>query len=171
MVELAPKERLQPSLLDRLTDDEPDRKQEGNDKRILSMRRLRECVLRDLAWLLNAGNLESVEDLDIYPFVKNSVINFGLPHLAGATAVGIDPREIEQTVRQTILNFEPRILRNSVKIRSIISDDQMNRNAVAFEIEGDLWAQPLPLHLYLRTELDLESGDFTVSSRTSLESR
>ena len=36
------------------------------------------------------------------------------------------------------------------------------------EIEGDLWAQPIPLQLYLKTEIDLESGQVKVeeSSRT-----
>lgn len=33
MAELTPKDRLQPSLLDRLTDDEPDKTQESREKR------------------------------------------------------------------------------------------------------------------------------------------
>jgi len=41
MAELTPKERLQPSLLDRLTDEEPDRRQESRDKRILSPAKLK----------------------------------------------------------------------------------------------------------------------------------
>ena len=32
-----------------------------------------------------------------------------------------------------------------------------NHNALSFEIEGDLWAQPVPLRLLLQTDLDLES--------------
>ena len=53
MAELAPRERLQPSLLDRLSDDEPDNAVEPRERRVLSLRTLREGVLRDLAWLLN----------------------------------------------------------------------------------------------------------------------
>jgi len=62
MAELTQKERLQPSLLDRLTDDEPHSQQEPRDKRVLSMHRLRESVLRDVSWLLNADSMESVVD-------------------------------------------------------------------------------------------------------------
>jgi type VI secretion system protein ImpF len=163
MAELTPKERLQPSLLDRLTDDEPDRQQEAREKRVLSMRKLRESVQRDLVWLLNAGNLETVQDLDDYPLVSHSVLNYGLPDLAGRAASGLDLPGIERVLRQAIWDFEPRILRNSVKVRAVVAKDQMNRNAVAFEIEGDLWAQPVPLHLFLRTEVDLDSGDFSIS--------
>lgn len=163
MAELTPKERLQPSLLDRLTDDEPDQKQEAREQRVMSMRRLRQSVLRDLGWLLNSGNLGSVEDLEDCPMVAHSVVNYGLPDLAGQAASGMDLPAVERALRQAIWDFEPRILRNSVKIRSVVAQDQMNRNAVAFEIEGELWAQPVPLHLFLRTEVDLDSGTFSVS--------
>ena len=47
MGELIPKDRLQPSLLDRLTDEEPTVGVEAADKRVLSLARLRESVRRD----------------------------------------------------------------------------------------------------------------------------
>src|ERR1700675_1163516 len=77
--ELAPQERLQPALLDRLTDDEPDKKVEGQDKRVLTKAQLRQAVLRDLVWLFNTTRLESSEDLSKTPNVRSSVLNFGLP--------------------------------------------------------------------------------------------
>ena len=57
MPELTPKERLQPSLLDRLTDDAPHRRTESREQRVLSLAQLRESVMRDLAWLLNTEHL------------------------------------------------------------------------------------------------------------------
>jgi len=30
--------------------------------------------------------------------------------------------------------------------------------ALSFEIEGEMWAQPLPDHLFVKTEVDLETG-------------
>ena len=90
MAELTQQERLQPSLLDRLTDDEPDVPQESRDKRVLSMRRLRESVLRDLGWLLNASRLDTLQDLGDHPFVARSVLNYGIPDIAGLTASGLD---------------------------------------------------------------------------------
>ena len=32
-------------------------------------------------------------------------------------------------------------------------------------LEADLWAHPLPLHLYLQTEVDLDTGEFNVTQR------
>ncbi|MCC9000671.1 MAG: type VI secretion system baseplate subunit TssE [Candidatus Contendobacter sp.] len=162
MAELTPKDRLQPSLLDRLADDEPDKLQESREKRVLSMNRLRECVLRDLAWLFNATRLSSHEEIDRYPFAARSVINFGLPPLSGNVVHNLDINELENTLCQVIRDFEPRILRNTVKVRVILAQDLMDHNTLTFEINGDLWAQPLPLQLYLKTEIDLESGQVKI---------
>jgi type VI secretion system protein ImpF len=43
------------------------------------------------------------------------------------------------------------------------SDSEMNSNTLRFRIEADLWAHPLPLHLYLQTEVDLDTGEFTAT--------
>ena len=39
---------------------------------------LRATIRRELAWLLNTTNLESLVDLEPYPEVRSSVLNFGL---------------------------------------------------------------------------------------------
>ena len=163
MAELTKKERLQPSLLDRLTDDEPDARQESRDKRVLSPARLRECVRRDLTWLFNTTSLSAVQELNMPPDVLTSVVNFGMPDLAGRTASSVDVRALEQIICKVIWDFEPRLIRNSVKVRIFADEQKMNHNAMVFDIEAELWAQPLPLRLFLRTEIDLENGGVSVS--------
>ena len=90
MAELTQKERLQPSLLDRLTDDNPGHQTESKTKRVLSLQQLRSSVSRDLAWLLNSGNLDAVQDLSEYPEVASSVINYGMPNIAGLNTEDLD---------------------------------------------------------------------------------
>lgn len=165
MAELTQKERLQPSLLDRLTDDAPDKIQESREQRVMPVGKLRQSVLRDMAWLLNTGTLDAVQDLSGYPLVSRSVINYGIRDLAGTTLSSANAQEIERNVRQAIWDFEPRILRDSVKVKVTASDSKMSNNAMTFEIEGDLWSQPLPLRLYLKTELDLETGIMDVMDK------
>jgi type VI secretion system protein ImpF len=165
MAELTQKERLQPSLLDRLVDDEPDKLQESREQRVLSLSKLRLGVLRDLAWLLNTSTLDTIQNLDEYPLVSHSVVNYGIHDLVGTTLSSADAPEIQQQIRQAIWDFEPRILPESVVVKVTVSDHQMNHNAMTFDIEGDLWAQPLPLRLYLRTELDLETGNMDIIDR------
>ncbi|WP_207000327.1 type VI secretion system baseplate subunit TssE [Trinickia mobilis] len=163
MADLVPRDRLQPSLLDRLTDFEPEVKQEPRERRVLSMRGLRQSVQRDLAWLLNANGLGSVQDLSHYPDVATSVVNFGFPDIAGKTASGVDAAQLERLIRDTIWVYEPRILRDTVRVSSVQPEETTGRhNTISFIVEGDLWAQPYPERLYFRTELDLEGGNFRV---------
>jgi type VI secretion system protein ImpF len=163
MAETFSRDRLQPSLLDRLTDFEPEVKQETRERRVLSMRALRQSVQRDLAWLLNANGLASVQALSAWPYVATSVINYGFPDIAGKTASSIDAAQLERAVRDVVWAFEPRILRDTVRVRAIHPEETTGRhNTVSFVVEGDLWAQPFPERLYFRTELDLEAGEIRV---------
>lgn len=164
MVELTHKERLQPSLLDRLTDHEPEKSQEPREQRVFSVARLRESVLRDLAWLLNTTNLAAAQDLEPYPEVAASVLNYGIPDLSGRTLSSTDPAILERALRQAIADFEPRIIRHTLMVRLEVNEGLMSHNAITFLIEGDLWAQPLPLRIYLKTEIDLDMGEVKVST-------
>jgi type VI secretion system protein ImpF len=161
MAELTPKERLQPSLLDRLTDDEPTKTVESREQRVLSLTRLRQSVKRDLGWLLNTGCLETVQRLDDYPEIRQSVVNYGIPDLTGTTVSNADRSTLERYLRAAILAFEPRILKHTLKVRAKAGG---KHNQIIFEIEGQLWAQPLPEHLYLKTILDLELGKVDIEA-------
>lgn len=167
MKNLKQQHQLQPSLLDRLTDDEPGKSRESQDKRIISMRRLRQLVLRDLAWLLNTTNLATTEDLVPYPEVEHSVLNYGLPELSGHLVTGLDLGRLERMVRQSLQDFEPRILAQSLKVRSIRDSKKESHNRLMFEIEGQLWAVPTPSHLLIKTQIDLEEGGVTLSDAFS----
>ena len=152
-------DRLQPALLDRLTDDEPDRKLEPREQRALSKARLRQAVLRDLAWLFNTVKLESSVDLGQTPHVRRSVVNFGLTALSGKTASTMDAVALTSAIKQAILDFEPRIVASTLSVRTVIDAGQLDHhNIIGVEIQGHLWAQPIPLELLVRTEIDLETG-------------
>jgi type VI secretion system protein ImpF len=90
------------------------------------------------------------------------VINYGLPDLSGSVVAGLTDEQIARAVKTAILAFEPRILPNSLRVRTQVNPNTMNRNAIVFEIVGQLWAQPMPSELFLKTELDLETGDVQV---------
>ncbi|MDR3482368.1 MAG: type VI secretion system baseplate subunit TssE [Burkholderiaceae bacterium] len=159
--------RLQPSLLDRLTDDEPHNSVESNDKRVLNKSQLRQCVLRDLAWLLNTSNTESDLSLEHYPQVLRSVVNFGMRSFSGMRLSEIELPELERNVRRAILDFEPRILPSTLEIKALSTEDLTHHhNMMAFEIRCQMWAQPYPLSMLLRTNLDLESGEMVVQDHS-----
>jgi len=156
MAELTPLEKLQPCLLDRLTDDEPDKTEESRNQRVISLQRYKRGVLRDLEWLFNASAHLPVEGrrefrLSDYPEAERSVINFGTRQLCGLIAPNMD--ELERELLEAIQLFEPRIINHTLTVKATIE-----RNMVSFEIFGELWANPIPEKLFIKTNIDLETG-------------
>ena len=152
-------DRLQPALLDRLRDDDPEHNREPLDNRVLSRNRLREAVMRDLSWLFNTACLGSSVSLQGCPEVARSVLNYGLPVISGQTISSIDPGVLEQQVRQAIVDHEPRILPQTLRVEALMTEVPIEQhNQIRFRITGQLWAQPVPLELLLHTDVDLETG-------------
>jgi type VI secretion system protein ImpF len=165
VAELTPQERLQPALLDRLIDDEPQNQAvEPPERRVMNRTRIRQAVLRDLAWLFNATNLGRQDSFAAAPHAERSVVNYGLPPLAGETASSLDVVELERLIRQAIEAFEPRILADSLEVEPVMLESELDhRNVVSINIRGALWAQPVPLEMLLRTSVDLETGEVEIS--------
>lgn len=158
MASSKPEDRLQPSLLDRLTDLEPHDREKVRERWVLTLPQLRDAVKRDLAWLLNTGNFDGVQSLDDHPRVAKSVLNYGVPDVTGRVASAVEVPLVEKSLRQAILDFEPRILSKTLRVRVTVQRTEMSHNALRFDIEGELWAEPVPIHLVLKSEMDLETG-------------
>lgn len=159
MAETLARDRLYPSLLDRLTDDEPDKQVEARDNRSASLGRLRESVLRDLNWLFNATQYSG--DLTDYPEVQASVLNYGLPAVSGRPASSLELGELARALREVLLRFEPRLVPHTVRVFAEPHADGQH-NVISFRLEAQLWSQPIPLEIYMRTDMDLESGQTRV---------
>jgi len=170
MAELNSRDRLQPSLLDRLIDQEPHERIEALDARALTRQQLRAAVLRDLSWLFNAirsepePNSTRKEDLALWrtaPFARRSVLNYGVPAFAGVTLASMDTRVIEREVTEAIKTFEPRIDQATLSIEVKV-DRNNHHNMMQLIIRGQMWSQPVPLELLLAADVDVETGSTRV---------
>ncbi|MDN5787192.1 type VI secretion system baseplate subunit TssE [Pseudorhodobacter sp.] len=158
MVDHGIAERLQPSLLDRLTDDDPTNPKETRESRVIDIRRLREIIQRDLAWLLNTFDNSSMIDAERYPNVSNSVLAYGVEEVAGEFATNLRAAKIRASIQRAIEKYEPRIIGGSLDV--ILRDTlTKGQTLVTFDIAADMWAQPLPMELYLRSEVDMTTGE------------
>ena len=167
MAEPASRDRLQPSLLDRLTDHRPTESRETVEERVLSRQQLRAAVLRDLSWLFNTTRPEpeaasmrasEIELWRPYEAARRSVLNFGMPAFAGITKSRLDKTAMEAIIKRAITTFEPRIDAETL-IVTIKIDPQHHHNMLQLTIRGQMWAQPMPLDLLLSADLELETGD------------
>jgi type VI secretion system protein ImpF len=136
---------------------------ETPDRRAMSMTRLREAVMRDLGWLFNASGMDDIVNLESYPEVRRSVLNFGLRSLAGRPVTSIDPLDVARRIRDSIGVFEPRL--SSVRVTPEVRDEGAEGMTLSFLVEAELWGQPMAQQLSLRTSIDMDTGDVLVANR------
>lgn len=146
-----------PTLLERLQDDEP--KSHYDRARPIDSKQMRRIVQRDITDLINHCNIESEVDELRHPLVIGSVLNYGISALVGTTEHYQGWHAIEQKLRKTILLFEPRIIPETLLIRSRQDNEHVARHAmVQFEISGLIYWHPRPIDLSMSCRYDFESG-------------
>jgi type VI secretion system protein ImpF len=165
MPELTALDRLQPCLLDRLTDDDPRNPQESRNQRLISMSRYKRGVVRDLEWLFSTIAYAAVQGPEAgsfanYPHVSRSVMNYGTRQLVGLLTPNMN--DLEKEILDALQFFEPRILPQSLTLKA-----SKEGHWVRFELRGELWADPVPDSLFIRTQLDLESGQCLTGDRAN----
>ncbi|MEX0317059.1 MAG: type VI secretion system baseplate subunit TssE [Ruegeria sp.] len=161
MAEKTLAERLQPSLLDRLTDNAPGERKEGRDARVIDVGRLREIIQRDLSTLLNTTDHSDLIDDEIYPHAALSVLNYGVRETSGAFSTLDQARKIQRSIAAAVETFEPRLVEGSVSV-DLRSEERAGEMHVEFDIRAVMWAQPMPLELYLRSKVDVTTGEVEI---------
>ncbi|MBL6458651.1 type VI secretion system baseplate subunit TssE [Belnapia sp. T6] len=161
---LGPEDR---ALLDRVLKAEGARRLQMRRGAALSAAGLRDAVLRDLRNLLNTTAAEARPEegeptLPGLPCVAASVLNYGIPALAGRVHDAEGLLALARHIERAIRRHEPR-LRN-LRVRPA-SETPASLGAaapaacpVALTIEGELWGYPVPEHLLVRTVLDFDAG-------------
>lgn len=151
-------ERLQPSLLDRLTDDNPSDLTERRETRVIDLRQLREIIQRDLSWLLNTANAGRLIDPEVYPQAAASCLNYGIREVAGDYSTAERAEMIRKSIMDSIQNYEPRIHPGSLDVALRLGNEN-RETLVSYDIRADMWAQPMPIELYLRSQVDVTTGE------------
>lgn len=121
---------------------------------------LRATVRRDLAWLFNTTNIESLVDLEFYPHVRESVLNYGLSDLAGRT---LDRRAVlarAREIRRAIRLFEPRMAKEGLTVDPI--EDPDDPHSLTYLIQGDISAATHAMPVKFRTEVEAETASVSV---------
>jgi type VI secretion system protein ImpF len=135
----------------------------------LSAEQLRASVLRNLQDLFAATgaehemvlvNDELVEVFSGLPAVRDSVLNFGIPPIAGRHHTQADLPALARGLERAVRRHEPRI--RHVRATVDTPSDDAAVNPVTFVLSGELWGYPLPEMLRIRTVLDLLSARLTV---------
>lgn len=138
---------------------------EAPEQRFAAARRLRELVSRDLSLLLNASSMEALTDLEALPYVRTSVLNFGMPPLTGRMASSVSHDQLSRILETVIRRFEPRLTR--VRVTPEPPGEGAEIQEISFLVDAELWGQPAPHQVVLHTHIDTGSGKVRVSDQGS----
>lgn len=117
-------------------------------------------VRRELAWLLNTTNLSASVDLQPYPHVATSVLNYGVPELAGRTMSDRAIEERARDIRSAIEAFEPRLDKAGLNVAVRAAGER--ENAVTYVIEGAVHGSASDAEIRLLTDVEADTGSVTV---------
>ncbi len=141
MIQVKGDKELQPSVLDRLLDDEPHITTETDKSRFQRLKQLRASVRRDLEHLLNA-RCRVISSPEHMPELEHCMLNYGLPDLATINTLDITKKkDFTRQIEKVIRAFEPRF--KSVRVIPIDGEDKKDRS-IRFRIDAVMYADPAP---------------------------
>lgn len=153
------KRQFLPTLLERLQDDEPKKSVERYDEFFFDSRMMRSIIQKDIAAMLNNTNIEDRLDEHLHKMVADSVVNYGVSAMVGNHASQYKWHAIEKNIRTAILRFEPRIIPETLVVRSLLSEEHPTKNGVIlFEIRGLIYWSPRPIDLCFQGHYDVETS-------------
>lgn len=121
---------------------------------------LRATVLRELNWILNTTNLASIDDLEPYPEVTTSVLNYGIRDMSGKLLQRRAIQSRAREIREAITRFEPRIDPTRLDVDPMMSSEKPN--AVTFVIRGDVTSAVNALPVEFKTDVEIDTGAATL---------
>jgi type VI secretion system protein ImpF len=137
---------------------------------VVSARVLREAVRRDIEALFNTERFEAFPllsdqeseteptsqlDLEDFPEVRRSVINYGVPSFSGKSVRDFDREMLAREIKQVLVTFEPRLKESGTKVLVTLGD---KTQGLRIDIDAVLIMSPTPERMKLRTMINLDNG-------------
>jgi type VI secretion system protein ImpF len=130
-------------------------------RQVITESMLRREVSRDLDALLNTVALDATVDMEHAPHVRKSILNFGIPDIAVRTIDENGVNEIPEEIRTAIINYEPRIAANSLRIARDKEVDPVELK-IRFVIRGELVCHPVHVPVEFVADI-VESGKIVIN--------
>jgi type VI secretion system protein ImpF len=116
----------------------------------------------DLVALLNTTDLGSVEDPSDFPYVRQSIINFGLYDVAHLVSEEVGVDAIADDLAASLKEFEPRLDTETLTIERSETDDDVNQR-VRFSVSAEMFCTPANLPVDFVAEVEIGSGKVQLS--------
>jgi type VI secretion system protein ImpF len=152
---------VQPSVLDRLTDEDRRSTVDPRVSYLESLRAFKAGVQRDLEWLLNTRRASDLDGEQLEE-VRNSLYCFGMPDITSMSADSVDARtQLLQQVEDALALFEPRLAQVQISVAEV--EGEQRRRELRFMVEATLRLDPTPEQVMFDTVLHFASGQIDVA--------
>ena len=150
---------IQASLLDRLVDDEPGITHEPVQYRLVSIKQIKNSVIRDLENLLNTRRYILIPSAALKN-LNNSLFVYGLKDFTAENPNSPFVRQrLRQDIAKTIMRFEPRLRNVTVHFETKSSAERNLR----FRISGLLVLEFEKEPVVFDTYFDVNRGEYFIS--------
>jgi type VI secretion system protein ImpF len=122
---------------------------------------LRREVGRDVDALLNSIALESTVDMTDAPYVRKSIVNFGIPDITHRSIDEAGVGDIPGEIREALINYEPRLAAASVRVTRDTSVDPFELK-IRFIVRADLTCDPVHVPVEFVADV-IETGKIVVN--------
>ena len=125
---------------------------------------LRAHLEADLNALLNTIRLDAAVPLDDVPHVQRSILNYGFRDLSSVSASELAHPRIVDSIRQSLLDHEPRLVPGTleIKIRNGSGMDDRNQR-LSIMVQAELMGDPVDVPLDFDADVDLGAGKLRMS--------
>ena len=123
---------------------------------------LRREVARDLDALMNTIAFESADDIRDFEYVRKSILNYGLPDIVHRTIEEGSVDDVREEIERALLNFEPRIVRNSIQTSRDMSV-KSHELKIRFIVRAELYCEPVNIPVEFVADLDVDVGSIHIN--------
>jgi type VI secretion system protein ImpF len=117
----------------------------------------------DLGSLVDTTDLDSVIDLTDKPYVKGSVLNYGLYDLTHVLLTTDTADEVMDNLKRALLKHEPRLSPDTLVIERVGKQNDHIHQRMRFNVRAELICNPLDIPIEFVAELDPTSAKVLVS--------
>ncbi|WP_156971059.1 type VI secretion system baseplate subunit TssE [Beijerinckia mobilis] len=130
----------------------------------INERELKLEVERDIGSLMNHISLDSTVNLEQFPHVRNSILNFGFSDIAHRSLDELESSDLDGEIVAVLELFEPRLVRGSVRVTRDTTVEPGSLE-LRYVVDGHLVCQPLNVPIEFVARIDLASGKLNIARR------
>jgi len=111
----------------------------------------------DLVALMNTVNLGSAQGLEGHNYVRDSILNFGLPDITRLTSGDVGVDGIRDEIVRALVLYEPRIVADTIRVDKEVRSEEAEQR-VRFSVSCEMTCTPADLAVDFVAELEISSG-------------